>query len=41
VRKKLFDDFKKGLEHDFFCPCEDFGKSLWRFWKAMKEKLWE
>jgi hypothetical protein len=25
----------------FFCVCEDFGGWLWKFWRAMKEKLWE
>jgi hypothetical protein len=30
---------KKDLENFVFG--EEFGRSMWRFWKVMKEKLWE
>jgi hypothetical protein len=37
VMRRILEAFKKGLEGSF--SCEDFGRSLWRFWRVMKEKL--
>jgi hypothetical protein len=42
--RRLFEVSEEGLGGSylfFFFSYEDFGRSLWRFWKAMKEKLWE
>ncbi len=42
VMRRLFEAFEEGLGRNFiFSSCEDFGRSFWRFWRAMKEKLWE
>jgi hypothetical protein len=41
VKRRLFEASKEGLGEFFFFFGEDFGRSLWRFWRAMKEKLWE
>jgi hypothetical protein len=42
--KKLFEISEEGLGGSSFfknISHENFGRSLWRFWRAMKEKLWE
>jgi hypothetical protein len=45
LRKRLFEASKEGLGGVFLIIIsifgEDFGKSLWKFWRAMKKKLWE
>jgi hypothetical protein len=41
--KRLFEIFE-GLGGSFFkknISGENFGRSLWRFWRPMKEKLWD
>jgi hypothetical protein len=37
--KRLFEASKEGLGGDHYFSSEDVGRSLWRFWRAMKEKL--
>jgi hypothetical protein len=39
--KRLFEAYEEGLRGDDCFSYEDFRISLWKFWKAMKEKLWE
>jgi hypothetical protein len=39
--RRLFEAFEEGFGKDDFFSFEDFGRSLWRFWRAMKEKLWD
>jgi hypothetical protein len=39
--RRLFKASKEGLGREDYFSCEDFGRSLWRFWRAMKEKLWD
>jgi hypothetical protein len=42
VKTRLFEAFEEGLGQlvfDFFVKI--LGRSLWRLWRSMKEKLWE
>jgi hypothetical protein len=39
--RRLFEGFEKGFGRILFFLVKIFGRSLRRFWRAMKEKLWE
>ncbi len=41
MMKRLFEASKEGLGRGLFVFGEDFGRSMWKLWRAMKEKLWE